>query len=107
MLCWLRARAGRWFRGPNGEKLLAREVLVDHGPGEAHTGKEEGRERWANWAAGGKKERAAGWAKGIGLLRFLSFSKSNSISYFYFQLKQIYLNSNKNLNSTTLCTQAK
>jgi len=80
---------------------------VGHGPGEAHTGKEEGRERWANWAAGGKKERAAGWAKGIGLLRFLSFSKSNSISYFYFQLKQIYLNSNKNLNSTTLCTQAK
>ena len=56
---------------------------------------------------GKKKERAAGWAKGIGLLRFLSFSKSNSISYFYFQLKQIYLNSNKNLNSTTLCTQAK
>ena len=57
MLCWLRARAGRWFRGPNGEKLLAREVLVDHGPGEAHTGKEEGRERWVNRAAGERKKK--------------------------------------------------
>jgi len=80
---------------------------VGHGPGEAHTGKEEGRERWANWAAGEKKERAAGWAKGIGLLRFLSFSKSNSISYFYFQLKQIYLNSNKKFEFNNLMHTSK
>ena len=80
---------------------------MGHGPSEAHTGKEEGRERWANWAAGGKKERAAGWAKGIGLLRFLSFSKSNSISYFYFQLKQIYLNSNKKIEFNNLMHTSK
>jgi hypothetical protein len=30
---------------------------VGHGPGEAHTGKEEGRERWVNQAAGERKKK--------------------------------------------------
>jgi len=75
-------RAERGKRGGGGRLgrlgLLGWEKCwVGHGPGEAHTGKEEGRERWANRAGG------VGWAKGIGLLRFLSFSIS-IFSLFYF-----------------------